>query len=217
MQGDSMKGYQTIPRTLTGDHRMPSVRSQRRHRKSIILGILLSITTTLLLYAVGSAYYYEKIVPMRAKKRLEAAVKEHAILAAKREEQCRGIDWSTACHRLSSATARRRSLKQAANVTIYNDMEDQFLHSEDPTVTYDEFCLRVYRLRLLGEFITFPYHASQLLEAGGNQTMVLFIQHGTYTKWVGQDESFCCSFHISHLAQGPFVTQSPTGVASRNS
>jgi hypothetical protein len=49
------------------------------------------------------------------------------------------------------------------------------LDSDDPSVLYDENCLRVYRLDLFGE-TTFPYHANNLLRAGGNQTMALFIQ-----------------------------------------
>jgi hypothetical protein len=107
-------------------------------------------------------------------------VKAHAIEAAKLVEKCQGMDWRTACERLGSAAgARRRSLlKTKAAVPTAPDTdeyENAMLHSDDPTITYDQFCLRVHRMKLYGD-ITFPYHANQLLHLGGNQTMALFIQ-----------------------------------------
>jgi hypothetical protein len=140
---------------------------------------------------VGKVYFYEKVKPKREKKALEVATRNHADAAAKRVEQCQGIDWLTACQRLTLPGARRLDYSHSAShARITNDMEDEFLHSEDPTVTYDENCLRVYRLHILGEGITFPYHASQLLRKGGNQTMALFIQHGA----MRNSQDYWCSF-----------------------
>jgi hypothetical protein len=88
-------------------------------------------------------------------------------------EKCRGIDWKRACDNLGAA-GERRFLFEAEEETS-DAFEDYLLRSDDPSVTYDDDCLRVYRLDLDGD-ITFPYHSSQFLKAGGNQTMALFIQ-----------------------------------------
>jgi hypothetical protein len=179
LNSSKTKGYTEVPdvpeREL-GD-KQPSVRSERRRKGNIILLFSLTIILLLLGLVVGKVYFYEKVKPKREKKALEVATRNHADAAAKRVEQCQGIDWLTACQRLTLPGARRLDYSHSAShARITNDMEDEFLHSEDPTVTYDENCLRVYRLHILGEGITFPYHASQLLRKGGNQTMALFIQ-----------------------------------------
>ena len=61
------------------------------------------------------------------------------------------------------------------------------MDSDDPAVFFDENCLRLYRIKFDGD-VTFPYHASQLLHAGGQQTMALFIQHGAMRD---ADHYFC--------------------------
>jgi hypothetical protein len=131
------------------------------------------------LLGIGYLGYNAIVAPYRARKTYEAAVKAHAIEAAKLVEKCQGMDWRTACERLGAAGARRRSLlKTKAAVPTAPDTdeyENAMLHSDDPTITYDQFCLRVHRMKLYGD-ITFPYHANQLLHLGGNQTMALFIQ-----------------------------------------
>jgi hypothetical protein len=142
----------------------PSVRSQKRHRLSIIFGALLVLTTLMILGIGGYFAYKLYVVPYRAAKSLETAIRSHAEAAAQRVKKCRGIDWKRACDNLGAAGARR-SLFEAEEP--YDAFEDFLLHSDDPSVTYDDNCLRVYRLDLEGD-ITFPYHSSQFLKAGGN-------------------------------------------------
>lgn len=126
---------------------------------------------------------------------VQQGIDDAADAAADHLKRCRGIDWQQACERIEGAGARR-SLRvddlQAANPKP----EDLFLDSDDPSVTYDENCLRVYRLDLFGK-TTFPYHANQLLRAGGNQTMALFIQHGA----MRNADSYFCSFRRLMLEQ----------------
>jgi hypothetical protein len=150
-----------------------SVRSQKRHRLNIILGVLLALTTLILLGIGGFLVYKIYVVPYRAANSLEAAIRLHAEAAAQRVEKCRGIDWKRACDNMGAAGARRSLFE--AEEEPYDAFEDFLLHSDDPSVTYDDNCLRVYRLDIDGG-ITFPYHSSQFLKAGGNQTMALFIQ-----------------------------------------
>jgi hypothetical protein len=150
----------------------PSVRSQKRHRLNIIFGASLLLTTLMLLGISGLVAYKLYVVPYQAGKELDTAIRSHAEAAAQRVEKCRGIDWKRACDSLGAAGARR-SLFEAEK--SHDTFEDYLLHSDDPSVTYDDNCLRVYRLDLDGG-ITFPYHSSQFLKAGGNQTMALFIQ-----------------------------------------
>jgi hypothetical protein len=152
-----------------------SVRSQKRHRLNIIFGALLALTTLMLLGIGGFLAYKIYVVPYRAAKALEAAIRSHAEAAAKRVEKCRGIDWKRACENLGAAGARRSLFESEEEP--YDAFEDFLLHSDDPSVTYADNCLRVYRLDINGDGdITFPYHSSQFLKAGGNQTMALFIQ-----------------------------------------
>ena len=111
-------------------------------------------------------------------------------------EKCRGMDWQTACSQLTEAGARRRLDNQHTH-NDYSEMEEYLLQdSDDPSVTYDDNCLRVYRLDLFNT-TTFPYHANQLLRAGGNQTMALFIQHGA----MRNADSYFCSFRALMLEQ----------------
>ena len=75
--------------------------------------------------------------------------------------------------------------------------EDELLRSDDPAVTYDNNCLKVYRLDINHGQLTFPYHSSQLLRLGGNQSMVLIIQHGA----LRNSEAYFCSFKQMMLRQ----------------
>jgi hypothetical protein len=149
-----------------------SIRSQERHRLNIILEALLALTSLVLLSIGGFLAYKIYVVPHRAANALEAAIQSHAEAAAQRVEKCRGIDWKMACDNLGAAGARRSLFETDYP---YDAFEEFLLHSDDPSVTYDDNCLRVYRLNITGD-ITFPYHSSQFLKAGGNQTMALFIQ-----------------------------------------
>jgi hypothetical protein len=56
--------------------------------------------------------------------------------------------------------------------------------------------LTVYRLDLVGD-TTFPYHANELLVAGGNQTIALFIQHGA----MRDADKYVCSFRHLMMEQ----------------
>jgi hypothetical protein len=105
--------------------------------------------------------------------------------AMDRNEKCYGIDWQQACESITGAGARRGRRRRRRRrrrltdeeATDFTELEEYLLSTDDPSVIYDENCLRVYRLDLFGN-TTFPYHASHLLRAGGNETMTLFIQHG---------------------------------------
>jgi len=177
----------------------PSVRSQARRRLNIVFGVLLALSCLLLLFSGGFIYYRRVVVPTRQKKALAKAIKEHAEAAAKRVQKCRGIDWQTACDGMAGGSAgARRSLQTTTTtpLTTYNEFEELLLDSDDSSVTYDENCLRVYRLSMFGN-ITFPYHSSQLLRSGGNQTMALFIQHGA----MRNAQDYFCSFKQLMLKQ----------------
>ena len=168
----------------------PSVRSERRHKLNVIYSILLALAVSLLI-ATGALVWYRRVLePKWEEKAVEEAIRKHAAAAALRAEQCRGIDWKTACDSLGSAGARRNLYTSNHFIgDMSSEMEDKILDSDDPTVTYDSNCLRVYRLDLYGN-ITFPYHSSQLLRAGGNQSMALFIQHGA----MRNAQDYFCSF-----------------------
>jgi hypothetical protein len=151
------------------------------------LMILLSLAVALLLCGATLVSYRTIYVPRHEKKVLNAAIKAHAEAAALRVQKCQGIDWETACDAMEGAAGARRL--QNNDMNMYSNLEEQYLHSDDPSVTYDSNCLRVYRLQMFGN-ITFPYHSSQLLQSGGNHTMALFIQHGA----LRNAEDYFCSF-----------------------
>lgn len=114
-------------------------------------------------------------------------------------ERCRNIDWQTACESISSAGARRhrRLVEEDPSSDIHTPLEEYMVQDmDDPSVVYDENCLRVYRLDLFGK-TTFPYHANQLLRAGGNQSMALFIQHGA----MRNADNYFCSFRQLMIEQ----------------
>jgi hypothetical protein len=115
--------------------------------------------------------------------------KLHAKLARERIERCRNVDWLEACDRIGQAGARRKNRALQENDPIFNFIEEDLLESDDPAVFYDEHCLRRYRMKFDGK-ITFPYHASQLIHRGGEQTMALFIQHGA----MRDADTYFCSF-----------------------
>jgi hypothetical protein len=83
------------------------------------------------------------------------------------------------------------------NVETPPKVEEDLLLSDDPTITYDEFCLVNYRMNL-GNNITFPYHASSHLANGGNYTLALVIQHGA----MRNAEQYFCSFKGLMQEQG---------------
>lgn len=188
-----------------------STRSVKRMRRNILLLVLLSVVFVLL---VSLCYVeYRRIqAPKRKAHAIEVKIKEHAAAAAIRFEQCHNTDWQTACDKLANAGARRqRNLQEQEKNGIYNtintetveqhrhhkrrhpgiDYETSLLMDHDEiAVTYDNNCLRVYRLSMFDDTITFPYYANQLLRAGGNYTMALFIQHGA----LRNAPDYFCSF-----------------------
>jgi hypothetical protein len=116
-----------------------------------------------------------------------------------RYRRCKDVDWQHACDRLEGgAGARRRLLlDEDEEQETFSALEEEYLlDADESSVTYDENCLRVYRLDLFGT-TTFPYHANQLLRAGGNQTMALFIQHGA----MRDANMYFCSFRDLMLEQ----------------
>lgn len=172
--------------------RRPSVRSERRRWMNIILGILLMITSSLLIGSVGYSYYKRVYLPRFREEQLRELIRRHAADARERAKKCANVDWETACIRLSGASARRRSLYTGnadRSSEIFDDAEGRLLDSDDPSITYDNHCLLTYRMRLFGN-ITFPYHASSRLDSGGKYTMALLIQHGA----MRNSEEYFCSF-----------------------
>lgn len=179
-------------------NREPSIRSQHRAKLNVIFASLLLLTLIVLLSISGILVYYNIYLPRHRQYLLEESIRQHAEAARMRVQQCQDIDWETACDNLgNSAGARHRSRKlYSGKADRSNELEDKYLFSDDPTVTYNEQCLRVYRLQLFGN-ITFPYHASQLLHTGGNYTMALFIQHGA----MRNADAYFCSFKKLMLLQ----------------
>jgi hypothetical protein len=132
---------------------MPSERSQKRARLNIILGTFL-ILALLTLSVIGGVIIYNRIyLPIHKDNELQEAIRKHAEAARIRAAKCIGISWEMACDNLGAAGARRKLYTGQTDRS--SELEEQFLNSDDPTVTYDEHCLRVYRLNLLGN-ITFP-------------------------------------------------------------
>ena len=101
--------------------------------------------------------------------------------SAKTFSRCQGIDWQQACEQILNSSSTRRHL--------VSEDYSQYL-------TYDANCLLVYRMELEAN-ITFPYYSNQFVQAGGNQTMVVFIQHGALRD---ADYSYC-SFQQLMLEQ----------------
>jgi hypothetical protein len=98
-------------------------------------------------------------------------------------ERCINVDWEQACSSIQGVAADRR-LKLTKSTTgrtpnmVPKTVEDMLLYSQDPTVGFDFNCLRVYRLSVLDDQLTFPYYANHLLETGGDETMALLVHHG---------------------------------------
>jgi hypothetical protein len=186
----------------------PSKRSVARRRSNLIL---VSVVVVLLV-AFGVFVVHEihvRRLPLERARLVDAKIRQHAAAAAVRAEQCHSTDWETACDKLAGAGARRkRNLQssdsgglhaQAAQPKYHSrkhrpgmELEEQLLlDHDDVSVTYDATCLRVYRLSMFGDTITFPYYANQLLRGGGDQyTMALFIQHGA----LRNAPDYFCSF-----------------------
>lgn len=149
-----------------------SERSKGRQRCVFLLEILLAITLLLLLSVIGLWGYRGVYIPRHKKHVLEMRLKAHAAAQKKMLEKCQGIDWQTACDALGEAGARRRLVEEEIDMEsdfLHFDLgrsrnlfdedgeeegirskEDELLYSDDPKVTYDEFCLRLYRLELEG-------------------------------------------------------------------
>lgn len=180
-----------------------SQRSQRRKRLNIVLEWLLGMTVLALLGLSGVIYYKKVYLPKLKAVELGKLIAEHAAEARVRANKCRGTTWQTACDALGAAGARRRrNLKTGSAVAVggggmVGEEDQTLLFSDDPTVTYDEFCLINYRMKLSGN-ITFPYHASSHLADGGNYTLALLIQHGA----MRNAEQYFCSFKELMQEQG---------------
>lgn len=114
--------------------------------------------------------------------------------------RCRNFDWMQACDNVEHAAARQLMLPLQYTDSAPNStkMESYLLDdSDNVSVRYDVNCLRRYRFSVESG-ITFPYHANQLLHAGGNQyTMALFIQHGA----MRDADRYFCSFRKLMLQQ----------------
>lgn len=174
-----------------------AMRLRRLKRLNVVRMWLLRVTLLLLLALVGFIYYQKVYLPRIMQEELQRRIEAHAGEARVRAEKCRGVDWQTACNALSGAGARRRYLHGGDNHSSVEVADEDLLFSDDPTVTYDKFCLIKYRMRLYGN-ITFPYHASSNLASGGHYTLALLIQHGA----MRNSEQYFCSFKQLMLEQG---------------
>jgi hypothetical protein len=188
---------QAITENLVASARKSLLVRRTKHLGRVICS-LIGVLVLLVGASVGALLYYRVFRPAHRHALLEEAIRVHAAAARERAEQCRGYDWKRACDGLGPAGARRQrrrarkmDTEQRASGSSGSPLEreEKYLASDDPTVTFDSNCLRVYRLQLRGN-ITFPYHASQLLSLGGNFTMALFIQHGA----MRNAEDYFCSF-----------------------
>lgn len=153
----------------------PTKRDSSGRLNSVVIGLWV-VTLLLLLFVLGIVGYRDMYQPTHNKRIMEKKIREHADAARERVELCRDFTWETACDALGDAGARRRKrrrLDDEEDADDYFETQDAFendiLNSDDPTIIYDQFCLRKYRLNLYGD-ITFPYHSGQLLTKGGNQT-----------------------------------------------
>jgi hypothetical protein len=165
------------------------------------------IVIPITLFAGWAASYFGAVTAWRSAILAKSIVPAPAVAhypylsetASQRYQRCKSFDWQKACESISSAGARRLERMDVENDAVlreYPDIENDLLITDDPSVVYDESCLRVYRLDLRGT-LTFPYHANQLLLAGGNQTMALFIQHGA----MRDANHYFCSFRKLMLEQ----------------
>lgn len=170
-----------------------SQRSQRRKRLNVVLEWLLGFAVLAFIGLSGVVYYKKVYEPKLKAKELAKLIAIHATEARERLKKCKGITWQTACDALGAAGARRRLYSDVATPTVDEDL----LLSDDPTITYDEFCLVNYRMNL-GNNITFPYHASSHLANGGDYTLALLIQHGA----MRNAEQYFCSFKQLMQEQG---------------
>lgn len=143
----------------------PSVRSKQRAQLNVLFASLLAITVTILVAAASWTAYKRIYLPIHNHHVLEQEIRQHAEAARQRAARCQGFDWQRACDSMGPAGARRRSL-YTGQADRNSELEDELAFSDDPTITYDENCLRVYRLQLRNN-ITFPYHSSTLLHRGG--------------------------------------------------
>jgi hypothetical protein len=175
-------------------YRQESARSSARRRLNIILIAILAVIFLILLSTFGFIYYKVSYVPRERQKDLDKRIKEYATRAKELVQKCQGITWQEACDTLGGAGARRRKLSDEEQIQLTR--EDKYLLSDDPTITYDSFCLKTYRINMYGN-ITFPYKSSQLLASGGNHTMALFIQHGA----LRNAENYFCGFKQLMLKQ----------------
>ena len=176
-----------------------SQRSQRRKRLNIVLEWLLGFAVLAFLGLSGVVYYKKVYEPKLKAAELAKLIAAHAAEARERVQKCKGTTWQMACDALGAAGARRRTrqLYNSDNDVETPKVEEDLLLSDDPTITYDEFCLVNYRMNL-GNNITFPYHASSHLANGGDYTLALLIQHGA----MRNAEQYFCSFKQLMQEQG---------------
>lgn len=194
--------------------RPPSLRSQGRYRLNVILGLSLLVTIIVLLVMVACVALVTVVRPAIRRHALETAIRNQAQRDAQLTEQCQGIAWQDACAAtLTHGAGARRLKRKKSHVFDENSddatddispaeqsIEEKFLLSNDPTVVFDDNCIREYRLTLLWN-ITFPYRSNHLLAGGDGSrfTMALFVQHGA----LRDAADYFCSF-MRLMRQQPY-------------
>ena len=175
-----------------------SVRSVQRQRWNYALSITLGIVCIAFVLFGFEIYNVEIRQPRIKAQRIQMAIQQANQIAAAREELCHNVTWEMACDRMNSAAgARRRHRRQLVSPQVIEEEDHLLMDEDDIRVMYDTNCLRIYRLEMFRDKITFPYHGSQLLTLGGNQTMALVIQHGA----LRNAPNYFCSFKDLILTQ----------------
>jgi hypothetical protein len=112
-------------------------------------------------------------------------------------DQCENIKWREACDGIISSENSDDSNRRQQRRRI---SQRRRMISDRRHYTYDENCLRMYRIQLgqyNNQIMNFPYYANQKLFTGGNQSMAVLVQHGARRN---ADFSYC-TIHKLLLSQ----------------
>ena len=167
------------------DHLTNPAGARRRQRRQLIIEEPSHQTATTASKTSRASHHQQQQAHHYGKKKLSHGMNQHR-------------HRSNNHHRSRSYNSKTPHHDFVPNASIPIEVqEEELLQSDDPAVTYDNNCLKVYRLDINHGQMTFPYHSSQLLRLGGNHSMVLIIQHGA----LRNSEAYFCSFKQMMLQQ----------------